>query len=106
MVHNWELISKDPTTLDFNEKGIALVEINGRKICITRYREQYYAFSAICPHASGRLDLGFIDVPGNIVCPVHHYRYNIRTGRDSQGDGNVLKTYPVELRSGKLWIRV
>lgn len=106
MIHNWHLISNEPAQLPFNEKGIALVELQERKICITKYRENYVAFSASCPHASGRLDLGFIDALGNIVCPVHHYRYNILTGRDPQGEGNFLRTYPVELRSGALWIRL
>ena len=106
MIQNWELIANDPANLSFNDKGIALVEIKEKRICITKYRDQYFAFSAICPHASGRLDLGFIDALGNVVCPVHHYRYNIRTGRDPQGEGNFLKTYQVELRSGALWARV
>ena len=106
MFENWQLLTKDPSSLSFNDKGIALVQVNDKLICITKYRDQLYAFSAKCPHASGRLDLGFIDALANVVCPVHHYRFNIRTGRDNLGEGYHLKTYKLETRPDGLWIKL
>ncbi len=94
------------SSLSFNEKGIALVHIDGRSICITQYGGRYFAFAERCPHASASLEHGFVDVKGNIVCPVHNYRFSLKHGRDSGCEGYRLRTYPIELKEDGLWIEL
>lgn len=77
---------------------ISVSEVNGRKICFTRYEGQLYAFAYKCPHASGIMADGFIDDSGNVVCPLHRYRFNVKNGYNSSGEGFYLKTYPIEDR--------
>jgi 3-phenylpropionate/trans-cinnamate dioxygenase ferredoxin subunit len=101
---SYHLLTPDPELLSFNNCGIAVVHIQDKKICITKYKDEWFAFSARCPHASGHMDEGFVDATGNIVCPVHRYRFSLKTGRDTNGEGYYLKTYKLEVRGTALFI--
>ena len=73
-------------------------------ICITKFQDAWFAFAFKCPHAGGMLAEGYVDAIGNIVCPLHRYKFSIRNGRNSSGEGYALKTYPTELRPDGLFI--
>jgi 3-phenylpropionate/trans-cinnamate dioxygenase ferredoxin subunit len=100
----WHLLSPDPALLPWQENQVASVECRGKQICVARYRDSYYAFAATCPHAGGRFSEGWIDALGNIVCPLHRYRFALTNGRNTSGEGYYLKTYPLELRPDGLYI--
>lgn len=63
-----------------------------------------YAFAATCPHASAPLCEGWLDAQGRIVCPLHKYRFDPANGRNTSGEGYKLKTYPVEVKEGAIFI--
>lgn len=99
------MVAEHVSELLFNASQIAVVEVMGKKICITRYRGQWFAFAYTCPHASGIMADGYIDAAGNVVCPVHRYKFSLQNGRNTSGEGYYLKTYPVqESASGGLSI--
>jgi len=58
---------------------ITLVEVGGQRVVLTRVEGELCAFDATCPHALGNLGGGLIH-NGEIECPVHGWRFNIRTG--------------------------
>ena len=70
------------------------------------YGKNVHACSALCPHAGGKLANGYIDVFGNIVCPVHHYRFSLTRGINTSGEGYHLKTYKVEEREDGWYIGI
>ena len=90
--------------LSFSQQGIAVVEINGKKLCITRFKDQWFGFAYKCPHASGIMAEGHVDAVGNVVCPVHRYKFSLQNGRNTSGEGYYLKTYPVEIRDESIWV--
>jgi len=47
---------------------------------------------------------GFVDGMGQVVCPLHRYRFNIKNGRNTSGEGYYLKTYPLEQRADGIYI--
>jgi 3-phenylpropionate/trans-cinnamate dioxygenase ferredoxin subunit len=47
---------------------------------------------------------GFIDAIGNIVCPLHRYKFALSNGRNISGEGYYLKTYTVEQRADGWYI--
>lgn len=49
---------------------------------------------------------GRIDVAGNVICPVHGYRFNIGNGRNTSGEGYYLKHWPVEQRTDGIFVRM
>ena len=88
-------IAEHINELEFAPNNIAVTEIHGKKICIGKYRDNYFAFAYKCPHASGILADGHIDALGNIVCPVHRYKYSLLNGFNVSGEGFYLKHWPV-----------
>ena len=100
----WFKISDSPQSIVLGENSIGTVEVNGKMICIAKYRDGWFAFNHKCPHASGILSDGYIDAIGNVVCPVHRYRFNLRNGRNSEG--YFLKVYPLEERADGVYVKV
>jgi nitrite reductase/ring-hydroxylating ferredoxin subunit len=94
----WHKIAEDPASLQFSENNITVVDCGAKTICIGRHNDQVFGFAYKCPHASGILANGYIDPIGNVVCPLHRYKFNIGNGRNTSGQGYHLKTYPVEIR--------
>lgn len=86
------------------EEEIVAADAGHKKICIARWEGKLYAFAYKCPHAGGMLCDGHIDVHGNVVCPVHRYKYNIRNGYNSSGEGYYLSNYPVENRDDGVYV--
>ena len=104
--YTFHQIADYPTSLSFNQQGIAVVEVKGKKICIVRFKEEWYAFAYKCPHASGIMSEGYLDAIGNVVCPVHRYKFNLKNGRNTSGEGYYLKIYPVEVREEAIFVGV
>ena len=102
----WFKIASGADDLFIAGSQIAVVEIKDKKICVTRFQNNWYAFSYQCPHASGILADGFIDSLGNVVCPVHHYRFSIKTGRHFGGEEFSMKIYPAEIREDGIYIGI
>ena len=80
------------------DNSIAEVKAGDKTICITKHNEKWFACAAKCPHAGGILADGYVDALGNIVCPLHRYKFSLQNGRNTSGEGYFLKTFPVEVR--------
>jgi 3-phenylpropionate/trans-cinnamate dioxygenase ferredoxin subunit len=101
---NWIKIASHVNEIEFGANHIAVVEMEGKKICVGRYKEEIFAFAYKCPHAGGLLAEGFIDALGNVVCPLHRYKYDLRNGRNTSGEGYYLKHWPVEVREDGVYV--
>ena len=104
--YNWHKIADSINELSLQESNLSEIEIKGKKICIGKNNEILFACSNKCPHASGRLSDGFVDVQGNIVCPIHRYRFNINSGRNTSGEGYYLKTFLIQEREDGVYIAI
>jgi 3-phenylpropionate/trans-cinnamate dioxygenase ferredoxin subunit len=102
--HTWHKIAESIAELNIASNGMTEVEVNGKKICIAIHDNNLFACTQKCPHAGGILSEGYLDATGNIVCPLHRYKFNIQNGRNISGEGYYLKTYPVELRSDGVYL--
>lgn len=65
-----------------------------------------YATAAVCPHHAAWLSQG--GVQGDVVnCPRHQGQFHIPTGRKTRGPQCPdLRTYPVQVRDGDIWLEV
>lgn len=104
--YKWVKVAESVAELDFGANAIAVADLDGRAICIGRHGEGLFAFAHKCPHAGGFFTDGFIDALGNVVCPVHRYKFNMENGRNVTGEGYYLKHWPVELRPEGVYIGV
>ena len=102
--YTWHKIADNLGEIDFKENNIAVTEIKEKKICIGKFKETVFAFAFQCPHAGGFLADGYIDALGNIVCPIHRYKYAMKNGRNVSGEGYYLKNWPVEIREDGVYV--
>ena len=102
--YEWHKIAESLEEIDFAANGMAEVKVNGKDVCVIRANNAVSACAQKCPHAGGILSKGYIDAVGNIVCPLHRYKFSVKNGRNISGEGYFLKTYPVELRENGVFI--
>ncbi len=104
--YKWHKVADDLSELHFSAEGLCAIEVDGKKICISLFKDQLYATSAKCPHAGGNLSHGYIDSTGNIVCPIHRYKFALQTGKNVTGEGYYLKTYLIENRANGIFVGI
>ena len=102
----WHKIADFVNELAFADNNIAIAELDGKKICIGKHQEKLFAFAHKCPHAGGMLADGHIDALGNVVCPLHRYRFNMNNGRNVSGEGYYLTHWPVEQRGDAVYVGI
>lgn len=100
----WHKIGDTEAVFAWQQNQMCIIEVAGKKITLARHREMIYAFAYKCPHASGIMADGFVDALGQVVCPLHRYRFNLKNGRNTSGEGYYLKTYPLEQRPDGIYI--
>ncbi len=75
-------------------------------VCMALVKDQLKACAAKCPHAGAQMAEGYIDGLGNIVCPLHRYKFSLSGGRNVSGEGYFLKTYAVEERADGIYVGI
>lgn len=81
------------------------VEVNGRGVLICRNDDdQLYAVDEICPHKNQSMERAPI-INGEIICPHHQYRFDLRTGRCNRRCAPV-QTYDLEVRDNQVWVKI
>lgn len=103
---NFHKIAGHPNELNWGENHIAVVEVKGKKICVGRFNDRLFAFAHKCPHAGGSMAAGWIDAMGNVVCPLHRYRFSLENGRNTSGEGYYLKRWTIKETTDGVFIEM
>jgi nitrite reductase/ring-hydroxylating ferredoxin subunit len=77
----------------------------GLRVAIFRHGGEVVALSGRCPHANGPLGLGWIE-EGEVVCPLHHWRFRLSDGRCMTVRGNSVHRFRCEVRGEEVWVEV
>ncbi|MEW6469486.1 MAG: Rieske 2Fe-2S domain-containing protein [Bacteroidota bacterium] len=80
------------------------ITVGGKKICIAHTSEGLFAIQDKCPHNGFSLSQGVCTEDNAIVCPLHRYRFDLRTGRAKSGLGDAGRVYPVESRDDGVYL--
>ena len=91
--------------VDQERAFIKQVTAGNKKLCLVKFDGEYFALASKCPHAGADLSNGWCS-HGKIICPFHRYSYNLATGRGSEGQGDYVQTYTVEIRGNCIYIGV
>lgn len=100
----WFKVADSKNEIFWQQNNLAVAEAGGKKITLARIGNDIFACAYKCPHAGGILADGSIDATGNIVCPLHRYKFNLSNGRNVSGEGYYLKVFPIEEREAGLFI--
>jgi nitrite reductase (NADH) small subunit len=88
-----EIPQREGKKILWNQLEVALFNIN----------ETYLAIDNRCPHKQGPLSDGL--VAGNSVfCPLHNWKIDLGTGCALSGGKGQVKSYPVKVASGMIYI--
>jgi nitrite reductase/ring-hydroxylating ferredoxin subunit len=106
--YKWHKIADSVADIQWSAGAITEVAVDGKTICVGKASdEQLFGFAANCPHAGAPMQDGYVDGSCRVVCPVHSMKFDlIRNGREANGDGYRLKTYPVEKRADGIYLGV
>lgn len=96
--YTWHKVADSIAELFSADAVLVERQVNGKRLCFTLYQQKVFACTSSCPHAGGKMAEGYVDAAGNIVCPVHRYKFSLLNGRNASGEGYFLKTFPVETR--------
>ncbi|MGZ3863838.1 MAG: Rieske (2Fe-2S) protein [Bacteroidia bacterium] len=72
-------------------------QIDGKKICIVHGIDGFYAVRDKCPHNGFPLSAGHCTEQNSIVCPVHRYHFDLKTGKALSGMGTRVETFPIKI---------
>lgn len=85
-------------------KRIKAVLLGNTQVCVSRIEENFFAFESNCPHKKAELKQGWVTSYAEVVCPLHEYRFDIKSGEVRAGSCRELKTYQAELTEDGLKI--
>ena len=77
----------------------------GLRIAVFRAGANVVALSGICPHSGGSLGHGWVE-EGEVVCPLHRWRFKLANGRCTTVRGMSVHRFPCEVRDGEVWVAI
>ena len=104
--YQWHKVADSIEEINFSSNNMAEFVIDGKHLCIIKYGSTLVACIQKCPHAGGIMSNGYVDTSGNIVCPMHGYKFSLKNGRNVTGEGYILKIFPVQIRSNAVFIGI
>lgn len=90
---------------DIPEGEVRGARVAGRKLCVGRSAEGYFAIDDECPHAAGSLSEGMLDGK-EVLCPLHAYAFDIVTGECPDDPSCNVRTYAVRRENGTLEVQL
>ena len=77
----------------------------GVQVVLSRVEGKIYALDSRCPHEGGRLVGGPLQ-NGSVLCPLHNYLFDAKSGEVVKGVCSKAKSYPAEEKDGdcEIWI--
>ena len=83
-----------------------LLVVYGKRICLTLHKDTFYAVQDACTHNGESLSKGLINYLGELVCPLHHYQFDLLSGRECGSRSRDLVTYPVKVDESGFFIGI
>ena len=67
-----------------------------RDIALYKYEGNFYALDNQCVHRGGQLGDGHMS-GANVICPLHQWDYDVRTGVSRYDESEKVAVYPVQV---------
>ncbi len=76
-----------------------------RELILYNLNGEFFCTEAECLHMGADLSVGFME-GDKIVCPLHMWKYNVKTGRCSFDGSMKLNTYPVRITGTQVQVKI
>jgi len=80
--------------------------LKGEKVCLVHGTDGFYAVQDKCPHNGASLSSGFCSEKNEIVCPIHRYKFDLKTGKATSGAGYALNTFPISIKETGIYVGI
>ncbi|HWY36993.1 MAG TPA: nitrite reductase (NAD(P)H) small subunit [Bacteroidia bacterium] len=80
------------------------MQVDGKKICLVHSTDGFYAVRDKCPHNGYPLSAGYCTEENSIVCPVHRYHFDLKTGRALSGIATRVETFPIKVAQNGVFL--
>lgn len=96
---------KAAKTAEVNPGNSINAKLEGHFIGIHNVDGEYYAVDNICPHVGGLLHAGQLE-DGVVVCPIHQWKFNVKTGKCIWPGKCEIATYPVMVDEEHIFVDI
>ncbi|HXD92799.1 MAG TPA: Rieske 2Fe-2S domain-containing protein [Bacteroidia bacterium] len=76
----------------------------GKKICLVHGTDGFYAVRDKCPHNGYPLSAGYCNEQNTIVCPIHRYHFDLKTGKALSGMATKVETFVIKVFSDGVFL--
>jgi len=90
---------------DIADGGGRSLDAGGMRLAVFRSGGELVALSGRCPHSGGSLGHGWLE-QGEVVCPLHHWRFRLADGRCMTIPGERVHRFRCEVRGDEVWVEV
>jgi NAD(P)H-dependent nitrite reductase small subunit len=90
---------------DLKEAAGCSLDALGLRIAVFRTGADVFALSGRCPHSGGSLGHGWVE-QGEVVCPLHGWRFRLADGRCTTIPGERVHRFACEVRGDEVWVEV
>jgi nitrite reductase/ring-hydroxylating ferredoxin subunit len=88
----------------FVGQQIRVFQLPDTKVCVGKYGGKFYAFEYLCPHQKHPLKTSKITSFGEVVCPLHEYRFSLEDGREVNNKCEHLKCYKLYINDKGVYL--
>lgn len=88
------------------ERMIKKITLGNRSVGIVRIGEIFSCFEEFCPHRGASLIQGSLNAAGELICPLHAYRFELETGQLRSGACRDLQLFKAIISEKGLEISV
>jgi nitrite reductase/ring-hydroxylating ferredoxin subunit len=81
------------------------VLLGGQPILLANQDGQFYAIRDTCVHRGGSLAAGVLEGQ-TIVCPLHYWGFDVKSGVCNQVPSMALKTFATKVENGEVYVEV
>jgi nitrite reductase/ring-hydroxylating ferredoxin subunit len=78
-------------------KGLRAVQAGTLRLCLARTAQGFFVLQDACPHRMASLSEGFLNDFEEVVCPLHHYRFHVASGRVAGGTCADAQSYTIRI---------
>lgn len=79
-------------------------ELGTLYVAAFRVGPDVHVISDSCPHAGASLGMGILS-RGEVTCPAHALHFDLCTGHSSDGEGERVRVWPVQVQAGRVFVQ-
>ena len=83
-----------------------LLIVDNKRICLVLHNGNFFAVQDSCTHQGESLSKGTVNYLGEIICPWHHYRFQLDNGVAMDSSCPALVSYNIKCSESGFFIAI